>query len=80
MRPFTAEGRYVNYLGDDEGSGPVAAAYGPNFARLRSVKNTYDPENIFQLESEHSAWVISRFKSHRATGKCFTEAHRGFGN
>jgi FAD/FMN-containing dehydrogenase len=49
MRPFMAEGRYVNYLGDDEGSGPVAAAYGPNFARLRAVKKTYDPGNIFQL-------------------------------
>jgi FAD/FMN-containing dehydrogenase len=49
MRPFMAEGRYVNYLGDDEGSGPVAAAYGPNFARLRAVKTTYDPGNIFQL-------------------------------
>ena len=49
MRPFMAEGRYVNYLGDDEGGGPVAAAYGPNFARLRAVKKAYDPENIFQL-------------------------------
>src|SRR5262249_35665564 len=31
MEPFMAPGRYVNYLGDDEGPGlPIAAAYGPN--------------------------------------------------
>ena len=28
-------GRYVNYLGDDEGNDAVAAAYGPNYQRLR---------------------------------------------
>jgi FAD/FMN-containing dehydrogenase len=49
MRPFMARGRYVNYLGDDEGGDSVALAYGSNFARLREIKKAYDPANIFQL-------------------------------
>jgi len=52
LRPFLAEGRYVNYLDDDEaqrGPDPVRAAYGPNYERLVEVKSQYDPENIFRL-------------------------------
>ena len=49
MEPFLTAGRYVNYLGDDEGSGPVADAYGANFERLRKIKTEYDPKNFFHL-------------------------------
>ena len=49
MRPFMAEGRYVGYLGDDEGGESVAAAYGPAYPRLREVKKVYDPTNMFRL-------------------------------
>ena len=49
MQPFFASGRYVNYLGDDEGGGSVAAAYGSNYARLQEIKARYDPENIFRM-------------------------------
>jgi hypothetical protein len=49
MRPFMAEGRYVNYLGDDENGDTVASAYGPNFPRLREIKKSYDPTNVFRL-------------------------------
>lgn len=49
MAPARAEGRYVNYLDDDEEGDPVAAAYGANYARLRMVKAEYDPENVFHL-------------------------------
>jgi len=52
LQPFLAEGRYVNYLDDDEaefGSDPVRAAYGPNYERLVDVKTQYDPENLFHL-------------------------------
>jgi len=49
MEPFSATGVYVNYLGDDEVEARVQAAYGPNFARLRAIKNRYDPENLFHL-------------------------------
>jgi len=49
MQPHLAPGRYVNYLGVDEGDEPVQAAYGPNFARLRALKTKYDPTNLFHL-------------------------------
>lgn len=38
MQPFRAAGRYVNYLGDEEGGDPMAAAYGSNYARLQQLK------------------------------------------
>ena len=47
MNAFLAPGRYVNYLDDEEPGDPVAAAYGPNFKRLRELKKKYDPENVF---------------------------------
>jgi len=49
MEPFLASGRYVNYLGDDEAGDPVAAAYGPNYVRLRQIKTKYDPNNFFHM-------------------------------
>ena len=49
MRPCFAPGRYVNYLGDDDGEDAVAAAYGPNYQRLRALKAKYDPTNLFHL-------------------------------
>ncbi len=49
MRPCFAPGRYVNYLGDDDGEDAVAAAYGPNYPRLRTLKAKYDPTNLFHL-------------------------------
>ena len=48
MQPHMARGRYVNYLGEDEGEDPVPA-YGPNYERLGSLKNRYDPTNLFHL-------------------------------
>jgi FAD/FMN-containing dehydrogenase len=52
LRPYLADGRYVNYLDDDEaalGADPVRAAYGPNYERLVEVKTKYDPDNLFHL-------------------------------
>jgi FAD/FMN-containing dehydrogenase len=49
MRPYFAPGRYVNYLGEDEGEDAVKAAYGPNYERLRALKAKYDPTNLFHL-------------------------------
>lgn len=43
-----AEGTvYVNALDQDD-TGRIAEAYGPNYARLRDVKAKYDPENRFR--------------------------------
>ena len=49
MKSFMAKGRYVNYLGDDEATDQVAAAYGSNYARLSEIKRKYDPGNVFHL-------------------------------
>jgi hypothetical protein len=52
MQPFTADGAYVNYLGDalDEGADRVRSAYGPaTYDRLVALKRQYDPTNLFRL-------------------------------
>jgi FAD/FMN-containing dehydrogenase len=50
MASSLASGRYVNYLdASDETGDPVAAAYGPNYRRLRELKTRYDPDNFFRM-------------------------------
>ena len=48
MRPFSTGGVYANNLGE-EGTERIEAAYGENHARLRALKNKYDPTNFFRL-------------------------------
>jgi FAD/FMN-containing dehydrogenase len=48
MQPFMAGGRYSNYMAFDEGDA-AAAAYGPNYERLRTLKSKYDPDNFFHV-------------------------------
>jgi FAD/FMN-containing dehydrogenase len=49
MRPFSAGGVYVNFMGD-EGPDRVRAAYGEQtYRRLVALKNTYDPDNAFRV-------------------------------
>jgi len=49
LQPYFGTVRYVNYLADDETDNPaIAAAYGPNYARLRELKAKFDPENVFR--------------------------------
>jgi FAD/FMN-containing dehydrogenase len=49
LEPYFGTARYVNYLADDEAYDPAsAAAYGPNYARLRTLKKKFDPENVFR--------------------------------
>jgi FAD/FMN-containing dehydrogenase len=49
MSPHFGAGRYANYLNTEEvgDQSAVAAAFGPNGARLREVKRRYDPLNVF---------------------------------
>jgi FAD/FMN-containing dehydrogenase len=49
MRPCSAGGTYVNFLGD-EGHDRVRAAYGDaTYARLVALKRRYDPDNAFRV-------------------------------
>jgi hypothetical protein len=48
LEPHLENGVYVNGLGE-EGEARVRAAYGPNYARLRTIKRSYDPLNLFRL-------------------------------
>ena len=48
LRPYTAEGAYVNFM-MEEGQDRVEATYGRNYSRLRSIKKKYDPKNLFRV-------------------------------
>ena len=48
MRPWTTGNAYLNFIGD-EGPGRVEAAFGPaKYARLREIKQHWDPGNVFR--------------------------------
>ncbi|MBI4264947.1 MAG: BBE domain-containing protein [Acidobacteria bacterium] len=49
MRPFMSAARCVNYLDNDEGDDPAAAAYGANYSRLQALNAKYDPDNVFHM-------------------------------
>jgi hypothetical protein len=49
LRPFS-EGVYANFL-SDEGDSGVRAAYGARLDRLTSLKDRYDPTNVFRLNA-----------------------------
>ena len=53
LRPFYEPTAYVNAvddaIGDDDER--VRSAYGSNFERLTSLKNRYDPTNLFRLNA-----------------------------
>jgi FAD/FMN-containing dehydrogenase len=48
MEPFFERGVYVNNLGE-EGEDRVKEAYGENYERLVTLKDKYDPTNLFRL-------------------------------
>jgi len=47
LKPY-ARGGYINYE-PDAGEEGVRSAYGDHYARLRSSKSRYDPQNVFRL-------------------------------
>jgi len=49
LRP-SSTGVYVNFL-SDEGRADVDAAFGDRLGRLRSLKDRYDPTNVFRLNA-----------------------------
>jgi hypothetical protein len=50
MGPFTSGSDYVNHIGleSEEGRDRIKAAFGANYDRLVSLKNRYDPTNLFR--------------------------------
>jgi hypothetical protein len=49
LSPHATGGVYVNFMPEDETQRVATGAYGPNHARLASIKATYDPKNLFCL-------------------------------
>jgi len=58
LEPERAEGRWLNYYGDDEDPSELDAAYGPNRERLAEVKRRYDPDNAFHMNQNIVPAVI----------------------
>ena len=48
IRQFST-GNYVNFQVADDDAARTASAYGKNYDRLRAVKATYDPGNLFRV-------------------------------
>jgi FAD/FMN-containing dehydrogenase len=48
VHPYSAGGAYVNFM-MEEGEERVKATYGDNYARLVTIKNKYDPKNLFRV-------------------------------
>jgi FAD/FMN-containing dehydrogenase len=49
LKAYSTGGNYVNFQTDDEPEDRTAASYRGNLARLRKVKATYDPDNVFRV-------------------------------
>jgi FAD/FMN-containing dehydrogenase len=48
IAPHSQAGGYVNFASPDD-QGRVAENYGVNYGRLREVKRSYDPDNLFRV-------------------------------
>ncbi|MEO8664835.1 MAG: FAD-binding oxidoreductase [Ignavibacteria bacterium] len=48
MHPHSAAGGYVNFM-MEESEDRVKATYGKNYDRLVTIKNKYDPDNLFRV-------------------------------
>ncbi|MBK8905251.1 MAG: FAD-binding oxidoreductase [Anaerolineaceae bacterium] len=48
VHPYTLGGAYINFM-MEEGQERIKATYGDNYERLVSVKNRYDPQNVFRV-------------------------------
>jgi len=49
IRPFSTGGNYVNFQVAEDDSARIADAYGKNHERLRRIKASFDPENLFRV-------------------------------
>jgi FAD/FMN-containing dehydrogenase len=51
IEPQLQGSAYVNHLTQDDNPEKVRASYGSNYSRLRDIKRTYDPTNLFRLNA-----------------------------
>jgi FAD/FMN-containing dehydrogenase len=49
LKPFSTGGNYISFQTDDETDERTAESYRDNLDRLRAVKSTYDPTNLFRV-------------------------------
>jgi hypothetical protein len=49
VHPFNLEGAYPNFMMDDEGEARLRQTYGENYMRLVTIKQKYDPQNVFRV-------------------------------
>ncbi|HTJ59311.1 MAG TPA: FAD-binding oxidoreductase [Devosiaceae bacterium] len=49
VHPYDRAGAYPNFMMDDEGEARIAASFGDNYPRLASLKQKYDPGNLFHV-------------------------------
>ena len=50
MQRFSSRGSYLNFAGmGEEGEALVRASYGRNYERLSTLKQKYDPSNLFRM-------------------------------
>lgn len=62
MKPFSTGDLYLNFAGlQEEGEAMMKSAYGNHYGRLASLKQEYDPENLFRLN--HNIAPIGSRKS-----------------
>jgi FAD/FMN-containing dehydrogenase len=47
-QPYVLPVNYTNHLAAGEGDARVAASYGDNYPKLRTLKKKYDPNNVFK--------------------------------
>ena len=49
VHPYDRAGAYPNFMMDDENEGRLKATYGDNYARLVTLKQKFDPANLFHV-------------------------------
>jgi len=59
IEPLTSGGVYVNFMSAGE-EDRIRETYGPNYARLVSLKNRYDPANLFRVNENIRPTVGSK--------------------
>ena len=51
MEPHASETMYFNFASGDEDEEIIRTTFGENYGRLVEVKNRYDPDNLFRLNT-----------------------------